>query len=81
MVQVDLELRLLEDWQSKEEVKIALEAWLLHKEEREVKEEVEQRLDIELMEVLELERREEERHIAVGEEIVKQDEFLIVILT
>ena len=74
MVQVDLELRLLDDWQSKEEVKTALKAWLLHKEEREVKEEVEQRLDIELMEVLELERREEERQIAVGEEIVKQDE-------
>ena len=74
MVQVDLELRLLDDWQSKEEVKTALKAWLLHKEEREVKEEVEQRLDIELMEALELERREEERHIAVGEEIVKEGE-------
>ena len=80
MIQVDLELRLLDDWQSKEEVKTALEAWLLHKEEREVKEEVEQRLDIELMEVLELERREEERHIAVGEEIVKQDEAYLDLL-
>ena len=51
MVQVDLELRLLDDWQSKEEVKTALEAWLLHKEEREVKEEVEQRLDMDSKDV------------------------------
>merc|ERR1719500_237618 len=65
--QVDLELRLLEDWQRKEMEKAALVAWVLGKEERE---EEEQMLNIEVMEVLELEKREKERHIAVGQQLV-----------
>ena len=49
-------------------------AWVLGKEEREVEEEEQQTLNIEVMDVLELERREKERHIAFGEQLVGQDE-------
>ena len=65
---------MLEDWQRKDKEKLALVAWVLGKEEREVKEEEEQTLNIEVMEVLELERREKEKHTAVGEQLVEQDE-------
>ena len=72
--QIDLELRLLDDWQKKDMGKAALVAWVVGKQEREVEEEEEQVFNIGVMEMLELERREEEKFTAIGEQIVDRDE-------
>ena len=54
--------------------KAALVAWVVGKQEREVEEEEEQVFNIGVMEMLELERREEEKFTAIGEQIVDRDE-------